>query len=216
MFKYCSNPDSSEPIMLLNKQIGMTCNEDGAWDGEPYIDGAQFQEELMLLDSMEKKRIQIWIVSPGGNVIQAMNIYSAILKSITPVDTYNGGLCASSAGLIFMAGRKRYMADYAQLMMHPVSGETDSKSYEAFMEMCTKMLSPKSNQTVEEIRAMLDAETWLNAEQCLELGICTCIEYTTDSNTKYMPQGSTAENVKALMSYSNTFLNSKINSNNYI
>lgn len=207
MFKYALNIDSEEPIMLLNKQIGMTTNKENEWDGEAYIDGACFQEELMQLDGLGKKRIQVWINSAGGNVIQAMNIYSAILKSKTPVDTYNVGLCASSAGLIFMAGRKRYMADYAQIMMHPVSGDDDAKMYEAFMDACSKMLSPKSKLSNEMIRSMMDSETWLNTDQCKEYGICTDVEATADLNKKYAG----SQDIKALLSFSNNILNSKIN-----
>lgn len=208
MFKYVLNIESDEPILLLNKQIGMATNSEGQWDGEPYIDGAAFQEEIMQLDSMGKKRIQVWINSPGGNVIQAMNIYSAILKSKTPVDTYNVGLCASSAGIVFMAGRRRFMADYAQIMMHPVSGSDDEKMYDAFTEACTKMLSPKSKLTSDVIRNMMDAETWLNADKCMEYGLCTDIENTADANKKYAGNN---RNVQAILSFSNNILNSKIN-----
>ncbi len=202
---YTVDVNSDEPIMLLNKQIGMTTNEDGSWDGEPYIDGAQFQEELLWLDTMNKKRIQVWCCGPGGNIIQAMNIFSAILKSKTPVDTYNTGICASAHGLVFMAGRKRVMADFAQFMMHPVAGG-DEKSMNAFTESCKSMLSSKSNLSTELVGYMMNITTWLGSSECFEKGICTEIEVTKESNKKNMP---TAD-VKAMMAFSNNILHESI------
>ena len=202
------DPSSNEPIMLLNKQIGKSYTESGEWDGVPYVDGADFQEELLWLDTMGKKRIQVWINSPGGNIMQAMNIFSAILKSETPVDTYNTGVCASSAGLVFMAGRKRTMADYAQFMMHPVSGaDEDKQGAAAFTDSCTTMLSGKSNLSPDTISFMMAATTWLSASECLAKGICTSIETTEDSNKKGMPAG----NVTAMLEFSNNILTQTIN-----
>lgn len=202
------DPSSNEPIMLLNKQIGKTCLESGEWDGIPYVDGAEFQEELMWLDTMGKKRIQVWINSPGGSVMQAMNIFSAILKSTTPVDTINTGVCASAAGLVFMAGRKRTMADYAQFMMHPVSGaDEDAQGAAAFTDSCTKMLSSKSNLSPDTISFMMASTTWLSASECLAKGICTDIEVTKDANKKGMPAG----NVTAMLEFSNNILTQTIN-----
>lgn len=210
MFKYCFNPDSNEPIMLLNKQIGMTTLEGGEWDGEPYIDGAEFQEELMLLDTMSKKCINVWIVSPGGNVIQALNIFSAILKSNTPVDTFNMGIAASSAAMIMMAGRKRRSLKHSMFMIHQVSGADDDKMKAAFMDSMSKAVSPRSNLSETTIRFMMDCETWINADDCYKHGIYTeQPEEIDSSNTKYYP-ATMSTDVKALMSFSNSILNQKI------
>ena len=63
--------------------------------------------QLLYLDhSDSKKDISLYINSPGGVVMDGYNIYNAILRSKTPVDTYNVGIAASIAGVIFMAGRK--------------------------------------------------------------------------------------------------------------
>ena len=87
--------------MLINKHIGYD-QEEG-----PGIDGAIFQQELLQLDNLGKKRIQVWINSPGGLVSDGYSIYTSILKSKTPVDTYAFGSVASIAAVIFQAGRRR-------------------------------------------------------------------------------------------------------------
>lgn len=169
--------------MLLNREIG---SEYGM------IDGAIFQQELLELDEMGKKRIQVWINCPGGEVFAGYGIFNAILKSKTPVDTYNVGIAASMAGAIFMAGRNRYMADYARLMMHPVGGAGDSKAYEALMSSISTMLESKSKCTPEEVQNMMTATTWLTSSQAFEKGFCTDIENTNTSNTKYAKKDATA------------------------
>lgn len=206
MYNYTIDANVDEPIMLLNKQIGMSYNDDGVWDGEPYINGALFQEELLRLDTLGKKRIQVWINSIGGSVVEAMSIFNAILKSNTPVDTYNVGIAASAAGSIFMAGRRRYMADYAQFMMHPVSG-ADDKAKEALTNSCIAMLSSKSNITPALTNYMMNCTTWSGASECLTNGICTDIEVTKDANKKYMP----TSDARAMLEYSNNILKQTIN-----
>ena len=180
---YCKNPESDEPIMLLNREIGQDYG---------MIEAALFQEELMELDNMGKKRIQVWINSPGGLVLDSYNIYNAILKSKTPVDTYNVGIAASMAGAIFMAGRKRYMADYARLMMHPVANSNDSKTYATLMDSISTMLCSKSKCSEEDVRYMMSNTTWLTASEAFEKGFCTDIENTSTSNSKYAKHDASA------------------------
>lgn len=169
--------------MLLNREIGQDYG---------MIDAALFQEELMELDNMGKKRIQVWINSPGGLVLDSYNIYNAILKSKTPVDTYNVGIAASMAGAIFMAGRKRFMADYARLMMHPVGNSTDSKQYSTLMDSISTMLCSKSKCSEEDVRYMMSNTTWLTASEAFEKGFCTDIENTSTSNSKYAKHDASA------------------------
>jgi ATP-dependent protease ClpP protease subunit len=190
---YIVDINADEPIMLLNREIG---------NDYDMISGAMFQEQLMYLDSLGKKRIQVWINCVGGSIVEGYNIYNAILKSNTPVDTYNVGICASMAGAIFMAGRKRYMSDYAKLMMHPVQNSTDTKAYQSFMDSISEMIEAKSNCTKDEVTNMMQSTTWLSASECLEKGLCTEIEVTKNSNKKYLP---TETNI--LLEYSNSMIN---------
>jgi len=197
--------NADEPIMLLNKQIGATYDEQGNWDGTPYIDGSEFQAELLSLDNLGKKRIQVWVNSPGGSVMDGMSIFSAILKSETPVDTYNVGVAASIAGAIFMAGRKRYMSDYAQFMMHPVGG-AEGKAKQAFTDSVAKMLSGKAGMDEDTVNGYMAITSWIGAAEALMKGIATDIEYTKEANKKYMPT-----EVKAMLEYSNNILNQNLN-----
>ena len=62
-FIYTQNSDSDEPILLIDGHIGFD-EEDGQG-----VDGGQVLRELLYLDTLNKKRIQVWINSPGGVVM---------------------------------------------------------------------------------------------------------------------------------------------------
>lgn len=181
--KYCVNPSDDEPIMLIDKHIGDD-EEDGMG-----IDGALFQRELLQLDAMGKKRIEVWINSPGGKLFHAWPIVNSILNSKTPVDTYNIGMAASSASFIFMAGRKRYMADYAVLMIHNPynANDPDAPVLKVMSDSVLKMTASRSKLSEENVQEMLNATTWMNSEECIDAGFCTEAIETKGSNQKWMP-----------------------------
>lgn len=181
---YCIDPTADEPIMLISTHIG---NDDEGGFG---VSGSEFQRELMYLDGLGKKRIQVWINSSGGSVMEGYNIAATILKTKTPVDTYNLGLAGSIAGVIFMCGRNRVMMDYAQFMMHPVQGVSNKKVAEAFNESISSLLSAKSDISQEQVESLMKDTTWLNAEDCMKNGFCTAIENAKDVNKKRLSTAS--------------------------
>lgn len=176
-FFYCINPESDEPILLLNKHVGFDANEGQG------IDGAIFQQELLTLDGMGKKRIQVWINSPGGIVMDGYNIYNAILKSKTKVDTYCVGIAASIAAVIFQAGRNRVMCDYGALMYHNASGGS-SKELNVMNESLATMIANRSGKTVDEILSVMNQTSWINANTALCDGFCDEIEASNEQNKK--------------------------------
>jgi len=177
---YTVDIDSDEPIMLINKHIGFD-----TIDGQG-IDGSSFQSELLYLDTLGKKRIQVWINSTGGSVFDGYSIFSAILKSKTPVDTYNIGIAASIAGVIFQAGRKRYISDYAWFMMHKANGSNDSQMLEIVDSSLVKMLTSKSGISEQDVIGMMERTTYLDAKTCVAMGFSDAIEITKNLNTKYI------------------------------
>lgn len=175
---YTVDVECDEPIMLINKHIG--------WDDQQGmgIDGALFQEELLRLDTLGKKRIQVWINSEGGIVMDGYKIFNAILKSKTKVDTYNVGICASIAAVIFQAGRKRIMADYSLLMYHnPYGG--DSVELKKMRESIAIMISERTGVQVDAVLKLMDKTTWIGASEALTTGFCDEIEYSNSVNTKH-------------------------------
>lgn len=140
-------------------------------DGEGIM-GDQFTRELMFLDTLNKKSIEVWINSGGGVVTDGEQIYHSILASKTPVDTVCTGTAASIAGPIFAAGRNRSMMDFAKLMMHPVSGG-DDKSTKAFEQSIRTMLSSRSFLSEDDVKKLMNRTTWIFPTESKEMGLCT-------------------------------------------
>lgn len=200
---YCIDPNVEEPIMLINKHIGF--DED---EGQG-IDGSLFQQELLQLDSLGKKRIQVWINSPGGIVMDGYNIYNAILKSKTKVDTYCVGIAASIAAVIFQAGRTRYMADYAKLMYHNAHGG-DNKQLGVLNDSIAVMVGSRSNKPKDEVLKMMDRTTWIGAGEAFAGGFCDVVEVSSEYNRKRV----TANEPKMMWKQSAEVLNSILSNNN--
>ena len=199
---YCIDINSDEPIFLVNQHIGFDVEEGMG------IDGALFQNELLQVDAMGKKRIQVWINSPGGVVMDGYNIFSAIIDSKTPVDTYAKGMVASIAGPIFMAGRKRFMTDYSSLMMHNPFGGDDKKQIGVMKDSIATMISAKSNIDMALVNELMDKTTWMNPTECKEKGFCTDIEVTSEGNKKWSAQP------KAFYARANQILNNLFKNTN--
>ena len=177
---YCIDSSVDEPIMLLNKHIGVDSEEGQG------IDGSIFQQELLQLDTLGKKRIHIWINSPGGVVQDGYSIYSAILKSNTPVDTYCVGCAASIAGVIFQAGRKRVMADYSWLMYHNPFGSDNTEVIATMKKSIITMIATRSGMTEDAVRVMMNRETFILADEAMKMKLCDEIDSSVSLNTKYL------------------------------
>ncbi|MEI8111170.1 MAG: ATP-dependent Clp protease proteolytic subunit [Chitinophagia bacterium] len=208
---YVRNIDSDEPVMMLDKRIG------GGWKEEDGygIDGSRFAAELMALDGMGKKRIQVWINSVGGSVVDGYNICNAILKTKTKVDTYCAGIAASMAGVIFQCGRKRIMADYGILMYHnPYSADSDDQDngvLNSMKESLNKIICEKSGMDNQAVGLMMDRTTFINAEEARTMGLCDEIEGTALLNA---PRKSIDNGVTAYWLEANKVLNQYFNNQN--
>jgi len=155
-----------------------------------------------MLDEMNKKRIQVWINSPGGIVMDGYNIYNAILKTKTKVDTFVVGIAASIAAVIFQAGRKRIMSEYGLLMYHnPYGGNSDElKKMKVSIAI---MIASRTGKSQDEILKMMDRTTWITADEAIQTGFCDEVEKSEEFNKKR-----TATEPKAMWKESSLILNS--------
>jgi len=211
---YCIDPNAQEPIFLINKHIGFdadSIDEHGnVIKGEGQgIDGAEFQRELLYVDSLGKSNIKVFINSFGGSVVDGYSICNSILKTKTPVDTYCVGAAASIAGVIFLTGRKRIMSDYGWLMFHNPHGGSDA-TLDTIRNGLIKLIEQKSGMTEKQVSEMLDRDTYISPSEALELKLCDSIETSSNENTKYL-RGNTV--TKNFYKECNKVLNSILNTN---
>jgi ATP-dependent protease ClpP protease subunit len=204
-WQFTIDPTSDEPIMLLDRQIGGGYDEE---DGTYGIDGSSFARELLVLDTMDKKRIQVWVNSPGGRVDDGMAIANAILRIKTKVDTYCTFMAASIAGVIFQTGRERVMADYGFLMYHNPYDENDENRDDPYLRSMKQsiitLVAAKSGMKEKDVEEMMNRESFIMADEAVKLGLCTKIEPSVDLNKKRPTPGT---DVKAYWKSSQGIMN---------
>lgn len=127
----------------------------------------------------ESEELKVIINSPGGDVQAGQEIYS-ILKDIkNPVTINVQSMAASAASMIAMAGDTVKMSPVALLMIHNASTCTSGDyrdmqhTADVLQTVNTAIMQAyiaKTCKTAEELKVMMDKETWLTANQCLENG----------------------------------------------
>ena len=127
----------------------------------------------------ENEELRVIINSPGGDVQAGQEIYS-ILKDIkNPVTINVQSIAASAASMIAMAGDTVKMSPVALLMIHNASTCTSGDyrdmqhTADVLQTVNTAIMQAyiaKTGKTEDELREMMDKETWLTANQCIEHG----------------------------------------------
>lgn len=131
------------------------------------------------LQGLKGKDITVHINSTGGDVFQGQAIYTALKNYSGKVTVKIEGLAASMATIIALAADKVEMTSNSLFMIHsPMSTVFGNKAQmrkqvNALEKIETTMLNvykAKTNISEDEIEQMMVRETWLSAQEALELG----------------------------------------------
>lgn len=123
--------------------------------------------------------LEVDINSGGGDIFAASEIYSAIREYSGDVKIHVVGLAASAASVIACAG-KSDISPTAQIMVHNVSSVASGDYHD--MDKMSEILQKanetianayitKSGMTKEKALEIMDKETWLTADEAVELGL---------------------------------------------
>lgn len=143
-----------------------------------------------VLDSADKdEQIDVYINSGGGHVTAGQEIYS-LLRQDKRVRIHIQGMACSAASIVAMAG-KSDMSPVAMLMIHNVSGgaqgdfhemEKAQRELKAMNEALANAYVEKTGMDRDTLLKMMDRETWLTANQCLEHGFIDEIDKPAQTN----------------------------------
>lgn len=126
--------------------------------------------------------ISLHINSPGGDVFEARTMVSALQAARArgvKVTTYVDGLAASAASYVALASDEVVMAEGALLMVHcawamTVGNSADMLSMADLLDKIDQTIaadySKKTGKPMSEMIALMEAETWLDANEALDLG----------------------------------------------
>lgn len=151
--------------------------------GEIYEDYVAHYLSGGLIDECD--RVEVRISSPGGCVGDGITIYNALKACGKPVRTIVDGFACSIASVIFMAGDERIMTDTSLLMIHNVSAASFGTATEhrkladdidTVNELSKAAYMERVSISREELSEMMDAETWISAEDALSMGFATQME----------------------------------------
>jgi ATP-dependent Clp protease protease subunit len=139
--------------------------------------------------------VLINISSSGGSIIEGMAISEMIALYSGRTTTRGIGIVASAATIILMAGKKKEMTKNSFFMMHNSWGGVEGNVFElektiellrmfdeqmaaiytAQLESKGKLIGGSKEKTLDEVKKMMAAETWLTADQALEMGFIDII-----------------------------------------
>jgi len=71
--------------------------------------------------------VHLLISTPGGNVMNGLNIYNVLLGMPFELITHNVGNVDSIGNLVFLAGRKRYACPHSTFMFHGVGFDVNAQ-----------------------------------------------------------------------------------------
>lgn len=144
--------------------------------------------QLLYLDSIDNRDINIYIASPGGDCYSGLQLVSVMDFVKSNVSTTVLGIAASMAAVIASNGAKgkRFALPYSRFMIHQPSSFngytkfTDSKI--AFKEMESirndlyEVLAKNSGKNVEEIIQLCEnGDKWYKGKDIVEAGFIDSI-----------------------------------------
>lgn len=138
------------------------------------------------LSDTPAEKVTVRLNSPGGSVFDGLAIGS-LVRNHGKVTAVVDGLAASAASIIFVAASKRVMAPGSMVMIHNpwsmVGGTSDDMRQEADVldtiagEMAKLYADASGGKlTAKDAEKLMDAETWLTAEDAQAIGLCDAIE----------------------------------------
>lgn len=143
--------------------------------------GVDANEFIQDLQGIKADNLTVRINSPGGSVIDAVAIYNALVQHPANVLCRVDSMAASAASIVAMAGDTVEMMVGSQIMIHDaMTGEVGNAR--ELRELASWLDDQSDNiasiyaargngRTAEEWRAMMLAETWMFADEAVELGL---------------------------------------------
>lgn len=156
-----------------------------SWYGIQTVSPSTVQKAI---SSANSDPITVRINSGGGDVFAGCEIYNILKNYNGDINIEIHGLCASIASVIAMSGKCK-MSPLAEIMIHNVSTSVngDYRDMEHTAEVLKKTNKTianaymlKTGMTEDKAKELMDSETWLTADEALQLGLIDEIMYSDE------------------------------------
>lgn len=143
---------------------------------------SRFNDEFDFLENVVRPScIRVLINSEGGSVLYGMSSYSTIQNSKVDTECIIEGVAASMASILWAAGKRSLMRDYAILMIHnPMLPDSEEEKTSDMVMAFTKQIETiyrkRFGLKAEHIRSIMNGEagkdgTFFDAEAAVKAGI---------------------------------------------
>lgn len=146
--------------------------------------GVSAKSFLNDLRTVTADEVDVEINSPGGDVFAGLAIYNGLRASGKKINVKVLGLAASAASLVAMAGDTIEMPENTFMMVHnpwgfAMGGADEMRNTADVLDKIgTGLVSTyakRTGKTDQEITALLDAETWMTAQEAVDAGFATSV-----------------------------------------
>lgn len=137
------------------------------------------------LKALDAKSINVHINSYGGDVSEGLAIYNVLREHPAQITTICDGFACSAASVVFMAGDKRIMSPASLLMIHNAwtiamgnasALRKTADDIETITQASVEAYKRGAKISEEEIKALMDAETWILPSDAVAWGFATDID----------------------------------------
>ena len=143
------------------------------------------------LKAVTAKTINVHINSYGGDVSEGLAIYNVLREHPAQITTICDGFACSAASVVFMAGDKRIMSPASLLMIHNAwtiamgnasALRKTADDIETITQASVEAYKRTATISEEEIKALMDAETWILPANAVAWGFATDIDDDEDDD----------------------------------
>ena len=153
-----------------------------AWEEDGDANGMTIVKKLR---SLSPKTINVHINSYGGDVSEGLAIYNVLRESSAQINTICDGFACSAASVVFMAGDRRTMSPASLLMIHnawtyamgnAAELRKSADDLDTITQASVEAYKKVATISEEEIKALMDAETWILPADAVAYGFATDID----------------------------------------
>lgn len=141
--------------------------------------GVTAERVVQELKAVNGEALTVRINSPGGDVFEGLAIYNALAGRQGETAVQVDGLAASAASIVAMAGERITMQAGSLMMVHhpwavAIGNAADMRDMAEVLDKIGNGLidiyAQRTGQSAKDIRGLLDAQTWMDADEAVELG----------------------------------------------
>ena len=143
------------------------------------------------LKELDVDTINVHINSYGGDVAEGLAIYNVLREHKAQIVTICDGFACSAASVVFMAGDRRVMQPASLLMIHnawtvamgnAAQLRKTADDIETITQASVEAYKKVATISEDEIKALMDAETWILPKDAVAYGFATEVDDEDDED----------------------------------